>query len=262
MLTLYHGTGARECTIIDDTKDDARLGVLRPDAIRLLRARRQQRAVEILESTPFELSGGTNDFQDEFSVLHLTLPIEAYATFAEDITEDDSIAYRTIAQTFAELGTYVRFIVVRPKVGTEPGLVPNPDPVVTTAIVEKALYDAQRLLESSGPASAVDRAHTALHGYLLEVCSRAAIEPSRESGVTGALKALRQEHPAFQVTGPGGDEARRVVQALATIVDATNTLRNRASLAHANLRLLDEAEAILMVNCVRTLLHYLDAKLR
>lgn len=44
------------------------------------------------------------------------------------------------------------------------------------------------------------------------------------------------------------------------IVDALNPLRNRASLAHPNESLLAEPEAMLVINSVRTLLHYIDSR--
>jgi hypothetical protein len=49
--------------------------------------------------------------------------------------------------------------------------------------------------------------------------------------------------------------------AFATVVDALNPVRNRGSMAHANATLLDEPEAMLVINAVRTLLHYLNAKI-
>ena len=49
---------------------------------------------------------------------------------------------------------------------------------------------------------------------------------------------------------------------LATVIDCLNTLRNKASLAHPNEEILEETEAILAINSVRTLFHYLDRKLR
>ena len=42
---------------------------------------------------------------------------------------------------------------------------------VTSAVVERALLDAEKLMASTGATSGVDRAHTALHGYLLQACS-------------------------------------------------------------------------------------------
>jgi hypothetical protein len=47
-----------------------------------------------------------------------------------------------------------------------PDPVANPSPAFTTDVVERALVDAEQLLSGSGPISAVDRVHTALHGYL------------------------------------------------------------------------------------------------
>jgi hypothetical protein len=57
------------------------------------------------------------------------------------------------------------------------------------------------------------------------------------------------------------NDITRVLHAMATILDALNPVRNRATVAHPNEMLLDEPEAMLVINTVRTLLHYLDAKL-
>ena len=48
----------------------------------------------------------------------------------------------------------------------------------------------------------------------------------------------------------------------ASIVDAMGTLRNRASLAHPNEELLDHDEALLVINLARSLLRFLDSKLK
>jgi Abortive infection C-terminus len=53
-----------------------------------------------------------------------------------------------------------------------------------------------------------------------------------------------------------------VLRSFGSIVDKLNPLRNNASVAHPNSDLLPPAEAMLVVNVVRTLLQYLDAKLR
>jgi hypothetical protein len=48
---------------------------------------------------------------------------------------------------------------------------------------------------------------------------------------------------------------------MAQIVDVLNPVRNQKSMAHPNEDLLEEPEAMLVANAVRTLLHYLNAKL-
>lgn len=135
--------------------------------------------------------------------------------------------------------------------------VANPSPKITSAVVTQAILDAENLISTSGAASAVDRVHTALHGYLREVCSQTGIAYNKDDSITRLFKLLRQGHPALDAKG----DAERILNAIGTIMDALNTLRNHASLAHPNSALLDNSEAMLAINTTRTILHYLDAKL-
>jgi hypothetical protein len=138
--------------------------------------------------------------------------------------------------------------------------VDHPKLRITSDVVERALRDAQELLRASGATSGVDRLHTALHGYLRQVCFEATLSPSDDASVTDLFKQLRQGHLAFQDVGPRSDEILRVLRALATILDSLNPLRNKASVAHPNMSLLPEAEAMLVINAVRSILHYIDEK--
>lgn len=135
-------------------------------------------------------------------------------------------------------------------------------PSQTRAVVIRALDDAQTLLAASGPTSVVDRIHTALHGHLHALCEEAEIAAPTTATLQGLLHALRSGHPALAPTGPRADDVSRVLYAMGTIMDALNPLRNRASVAHPNVELLDSAEAMLVVNTTRTILAYLDSRLR
>ena len=57
-------------------------------------------------------------------------------------------------------------------------------------------------------------------------------------------------------------EWQKMLRGLAQIVDAMNPVRNHNSLARPNKDLLEAPEAMLVVNAVRSLLHYLNMKLR
>lgn len=133
----------------------------------------------------------------------------------------------------------------------------------TTDIVRRALDDADVLLKSSGPQSAVDRVHTAFHGYLYALSNEAGVGglPDRPT-MNQLFKAIRGSHPALTNLGPGAEEISRVLQSMATILDALNPVRNNASVAHANESLVGEPEAVLVINTIRTLLGYLEAKRR
>ncbi len=125
-----------------------------------------------------------------------------------------------------------------------------------------ALADAQALLQSRGPTSAVDRVHTGLHAFLKGACVAADIAFEAEATPNQLLKLLLDRHPMLQDLGPRGQEVRRLIRTSASIVDAMGTLRNRASLAHPNEELLDNEEALLVINLGRSLLRFLDAKLK
>lgn len=128
-------------------------------------------------------------------------------------------------------------------------------------VVRQALHDADTLIATNGALSAVDRLHTALHGYLQFACSQARISVPAQASITALYKALRASHPRLQATGAHQQEVGRILSALATVLDSINTLRNHGSIAHANEDLLAGPEAQLTVNAVRTLFGYITEKL-
>ncbi len=129
-------------------------------------------------------------------------------------------------------------------------------------VVRRALEDADTLMRTSGPQSAVDRVHTAMHGYLHSLCAEAGIVCAGRPTMNQLLKALRAEHPGLADVGARPEDVTRVLGALASILDALNPIRNNASIAHPNETLLDPAEALLVINTVRTFLAYFEQKLR
>lgn len=139
--------------------------------------------------------------------------------------------------------------------------VPNSTPHITSEVVQRALADAEHLLSARDATSAVDRVHTALHGYVLAACDQAGIGYKPDSSMTALFRALRLQHPALHQLGPRQQDIEKVLNACANILDAMSPVRNKASVAHPNAALLADAEARLVINVGRTLLSYLDAKL-
>jgi hypothetical protein len=128
--------------------------------------------------------------------------------------------------------------------------------------VRRALDDADNLMRTSGPQSAVDRVHTAMHGYLLSLCDDAGIGYGERPTMNQLFKALRAEHVSLSDLGVRADDMARMLGSMAAILDALNPVRNNASMAHPNDALVGEAEAVLVINTVRTLLTYFEAKQR
>jgi hypothetical protein len=103
--------------------------------------------------------------------------------------------------------------------------------------------------------------HTAFHGYLIAVCRDAGIATPDRPTMNQLLRLLREQHPRFSDLGSHAPEVERVLLTSAAILDALNPLRNRGSVAHPNEHLLAEPEALLVINVVRSLLTYIDARL-
>jgi hypothetical protein len=128
-------------------------------------------------------------------------------------------------------------------------------------MVQAALDDAELLLRSpGGPQRAVDRVHTALHGYLRAMCVEAQVDVADRPSLTACFKRLRQDHPALADLALNGRETSRLGTAMAGIVDALEPIRNNRSAAHPNPELLGPAEAVLAINAASSLLAYLEVK--
>ena len=140
------------------------------------------------------------------------------------------------------------------------GEVDTPVILATSETVYEALKDAEVLLKTRGPKSAVDRAHTALHGYLKKLCQdRCEILPDDPS-LTFIFKILRERFPEFSGVIPYDSEAKKVFGSMASALDSLNTIRNRATLVHPNELLLEDSEAMLYINLSRAVLTYIESK--
>jgi hypothetical protein len=134
-------------------------------------------------------------------------------------------------------------------------------PQITSEIVLRALTDAQNLILTSGPTSAIDRVHTMLHGYLRAVCDAEGITYGESDSMVALLRKLEVSHARLQNLGPRALDVKKVLNSFANVFDAMLPVRNQASVAHPNAELLAEPEALLVINAGRTILHYLDSKL-
>jgi hypothetical protein len=79
--------------------------------------------------------------------------------------------------------------------GTE---VPHVLPISSTDSALAALADAQTLLRTRGPTSAVDRVHTGLHGFLRSACDEASISYPSDATANQLLKALIEHRRASE----------------------------------------------------------------
>lgn len=264
MFTLASGSGAQDYSVGPAGLQPDQWAKIRGAAVRMLRARGNENAAKLLGAWPFELLQGENFFQDDFVVLFARLDLEKYTRSVELFSDRSTRApFGAMQRTIEEIHhVHVRFVAIAPLLDDGPEPVPDPELRLTSRSVTEALNDAQYLISVRGPTSGVDRAHTVLHGYLRLLCSEEGIDVPDDADLSRLFKRLRADHPKLKQDGPRGADITRALQALATVVGVLNPLRNRATLVHPNDELLQEPEAALVLNAIRTILHYLDQRLR
>jgi hypothetical protein len=133
---------------------------------------------------------------------------------------------------------------------------------VQSEAVNRAIADATTLIRERGASSGVDRVHTALHGYLIAVAREYQIALGDDPSMTDIVKALRQNLPALQGSGPRNQDVSSILKAIGSMLGSLGPIRNRASGAHPNDTVLAEPEALLVIDAARTVLNYLNRKLR
>lgn len=233
----------------------------RSNAIRYLQAGQYSSAAEeTLRDGGFDLWKATaNQYKGEFEMLYRTAKIPEYVGFERQYSDP---RFQWLASAFERIGHSLWFIVVDLDTSEEVQSVTVPALKITSETVDRALSDAETLIRANGASSGLDRVHTALHGYLRAICNDAHINFASDSDITRLFQLIRQSHPKLQIAEP--EAAKRMDQihrGMARIIDALNPIRNSSSMAHPNPVLLDEPEAMLAINCIRTLLHYLDNRL-
>lgn len=179
------------------------------------------------------------DACEELSRMNVAVPDHS---FINRVLDRCNVPFRVINNALTETTNYIA--------------PPEPAPSRAT-VVARALADAKALIGQSKASSAIDRVHTALHGYLLDICNECDLEVTESTTTSKAFKLIRENHPAFAIQGHRSDEVTRVLQAVATSIDAFSTIRNKASLAHAN-TLLEEPEATGSVNAMYTIFRYVQ----
>lgn len=264
IISLYHGSGALGYEPEGPALPDDEWQKFRQTALKLLTRRGKTKAAGYLESGGFVFLNGTNHFRDEFCVLHRTTTLDDYDRWDEiSRIPNERAAFDDIARTLNEIGQPVRFIGVQLVHDNSPGPVPSPRIENTSDVVERALFDAERMVTDGNPVNAVDRAHTALHGFLKQTCAEAGLViPGSDPSLTDLVKVLRTQHPRFTSTPNHNEHVGTVLKAMGAVCDALNPIRNRSSMAHANEILVDDADAMLAINASRTIIHYVHHRLQ
>lgn len=132
----------------------------------------------------------------------------------------------------------------------------------TYEIVQETLNQCQTLI-SEHSCSAIDRAHTALHGYFKNVCKEASlITVETDPKIQDYWSLIKTEHPKFLIDVKQYNlPINQVVASIAKLLENLNIARNKHGFSHPNEDIMGEEEAKLCINLFRSILIYIDRKL-
>lgn len=136
---------------------------------------------------------------------------------------------------------------------------PDMNAITDAKSVMDVVQGARILVKEQGAPFALDRVHTALHGYLEKCCENAHIPLKGDEEIVTIFKILYEKHPNFSKNGKDQDEVRKIFKACGVILDAINTLRNHWSLAHPN-PLMQEADASFSIGVTLEIIKFVSAK--
>lgn len=190
MFLLYHGSGSGEVQLLSEHNQSI-WGIIRKRAVNYLTLSGACESAQILSDLPFQYWAGTNSFGDEFDLLYLNISVAQYLKLKLDAeAAENKHQFRLIADALQETGNYVRFIAVDMN-EDESEAVSTPTLAITSAVVERALLDFETLTKAHGAVSGIDRVHTALHGYLIEICRTANISHNSGADIAALFNLIR-----------------------------------------------------------------------
>lgn len=249
---------------------DPQFETIKRQALRMMKYRNSSpHCIKHLEETPYSLCTADNGYGDKFEVLRWIASPKEYTDMERFLDQGNYLeqdCFPDICEAFKTVGHPLRFIIMDIDLMADDGVATVAPPVLRTTsdTVEVALKDAETLINTTGAPNAFDRVHTAFHGYLKEICEEDPFtyNVAADADITTLFNELRRHHPKLQITDPQADKMMiDIMRGFSRAIDALNPARNSKSMAHPN-TLLEPPEAMLAINAIRTMLHYLDNKLK
>lgn len=125
-------------------------------------------------------------------------------------------------------------------------------------VVHAAVSDAEMLIREGNYSSAIDRVHTALHGYLEQLLAEHNVEYSESDGLPSLYNKLHSNYGIIISPPEVAERVKKILRCANGMIDAINEIRNNNSIAHPNGNLIQEREAKLVIRLVNVVVDYIE----
>lgn len=127
-----------------------------------------------------------------------------------------------------------------------------------TAVISKAISDAELFMQQGKYDSAFDRIHTAFHGYLRKVLDNKGVS-YEESDTLSQLYTKLHDKIESEISSPDIAElVKKTIRSSSGSIAAINEMRNKHSLVHPNTSILDKREALFAIKIVKDVTDYIN----
>lgn len=124
--------------------------------------------------------------------------------------------------------------------------------------IQKAVEDAEVFIREERYDSAVDRVHTAFHGYLRQLLLDHGVAYGKDDGLPALFTRLHGFYGDSIQPTDVGDRVKSILRSAGGMVNAVNELRNNNTIAHPNGHLIQKREAQLVIRMVYAIVDYID----
>lgn len=124
--------------------------------------------------------------------------------------------------------------------------------------IQKAIEDATLFMREGKYDSAVDRVHTAFHGYLRQLLINYCVAFAKDDGLPALYNKLHEYYGSSIQPQEVAVRIKTTVRSAIGVVNSINELRNNNTVAHPNGELIQKREAQLVIRLVNAIVDYIE----
>lgn len=125
--------------------------------------------------------------------------------------------------------------------------------------IKKAIEGTEIFIKEGKYDSAVDRVHTAFHGYLRKLLTDHQIPFAREDTLSILYNKLHDFYGKTIQPPDVAEKIKKIMRSGMGMVNAINELRNQNTIAHPNGALIQKREAQLVIRLVNAMVDYIES---
>jgi hypothetical protein len=124
--------------------------------------------------------------------------------------------------------------------------------------IKKAIDDSNVFIREGKYDSAVDRIHTALHGYLRQLLTEHHVAYENEDNLSSLYNKLHEYYKNNIQPYDVATKIKTILRSGGGIINSVNELRNNNTISHPNILLIQKREALLVIRFLNAIVDYIE----